>query len=382
MISDKIKNTKYKLAKIFQSTIAPRLEEIEKQRTKTLYSLILIECILFILASIGLFFLYNTIVSKNFGIIFTISLILELIFIGLIIFGFIDINSKFVKSLKTSQKQNILSAFKDLTNISWHNSRCIITKQEIEASELFAYFDDIKADDAFKGIFCNVPYEIQECTLIQTENMFWKTFSGVIIKFKSNKTIKGKTIITSKTDLNILNRNIGILILGIIFAIFGFFVCKPLFCYIIDQLLIYQNTDTANLLIFAELSLIPFIGIFCLFYAFRKKSKAKNTNLEDVSFEKKFNIKTTDEIECRYLVTTAFMERLKNIQTAFGTQKVKCSFCNGSVTLAIYTNKNIFEIGNLFTPLTDTRHMDSFFNELTSILILIDYFKLDQNIGL
>ena len=49
---------------------------------------------------------------------------------------------------------------------------------------------------------------------------------------------------------------------------------------------------------------------------------------------------------------------------------------------AISTNKDLFEVGSLFASLDKSRQVNNFFNELTSILNLVDHFKLDQNIGL
>lgn len=49
---------------------------------------------------------------------------------------------------------------------------------------------------------------------------------------------------------------------------------------------------------------------------------------------------------------------------------------------AISTNKNLFEIGNLFKRLDDPKQMETFFNELASIMALVDLFKLDEKTGL
>ena len=104
--------------------------------------------------------------------------------------------------------------------------------------------------------------------------------------------------------------------------------------------------------------------------------------MEDPEFSKKYKAYSSDQIEGRYLITPAFMEQFKNIQTAFGTNKVKCSFYGNSLMFAISTNKNLFEIGNLFYNLNNPKQMEIFFNELTSIFMLVDYFKLNEKTGL
>lgn len=67
------------------------------------------------------------------------------------------------------------------------------------------------------------------------------------------------------------------------------------------------------------------------------------TKLEDVDFEKEFETHTTNEIECRYLLTPAFIERFNNIKMTFYARKISCSFYKNKVYLAIPTYKNLFE---------------------------------------
>ena len=104
--------------------------------------------------------------------------------------------------------------------------------------------------------------------------------------------------------------------------------------------------------------------------------------LEDPDFGKSYKAYSTDQVQGRYLITTAFMERFKNLQTSFGTEKAKCSFYEDEFMFAISTRRNLFEIGNLFKSLDDPKQMETFFNELTSIFLLVDYFKLNQKTGL
>ena len=50
--------------------------------------------------------------------------------------------------------------------------------------------------------------------------------------------------------------------------------------------------------------------------------------------------------------------------------------------IAISTDRDLFEIGSLYKSLEDTESINSFFNEIYSILELIDYFKLNEKTGL
>ena len=63
-------------------------------------------------------------------------------------------------------------------------------------------------------------------------------------------------------------------------------------------------------------------GVIIIFLA-QYISKQANNNLqisdnkrklEDIYFNKQFNVYSDDEVETRYLLTTAFMERLSNLK--------------------------------------------------------------------
>ena len=118
---------------------------------------------------------------------------------------------------------------------------------------------------------------------------------------------------------------------------------------------------------------------------FIKMSPSKNlhrTELEDVEFNKKFNVFTNDEVDARYLITTSFMERLKNMKTAFSANSVSCAFYNHFLIIALHTNRDLFSIGSLIKPICDEQQFFTMFEEILSIVKLIDHFKLDQKIGM
>ena len=111
-------------------------------------------------------------------------------------------------------------------------------------------------------------------------------------------------------------------------------------------------------------------------------SSLKHTTLEDVEFEKHFDVYTNDEVEARYLITPSFMERLKSMQTAFKADKVSCAFYDKYLFIALHTHDDVFSIGDLAVPVDDDKQYFTMFEEILSTIQLIDHFKLDQKIGL
>ena len=128
-------------------------------------------------------------------------------------------------------------------------------------------------------------------------------------------------------------------------------------------------------------------AIFCIIDTIKQKDKKqkslKKILLEDLEFNKKYNTYSADEVEGRYLVTTAYMQRFKNLHTAFGIRNAKCSFFDDEIIFALSTSKNFFELsGNIFISLKDTKQIKKFYEEISAIYDIIDYFKLSEKTGL
>lgn len=381
-LRNQIKKIKSEFAKIYSIEIKPQMLEFENLRKNKLNKIILIECLLVILAGFSLFLGYSSYLRVQIISNFIMNcILLSLAFIVIGIFYIYDQNKKFSKELKSQLKREILKGFNKFLKLYWTTQQTI-NSSELKMSGLFSNFDNIDKDDCFKGLYKETALAIQECILTQNKSVFWIAFRGVVVKFSSNKNFKGNTIISTKQDFNIKNIDIGTLFYSIPLLGLGIYLTWIIGSRFFEELIIYGNTDTSILLIGLELLAIPIVAIGCIVWIYKNKLFLKKTELEDIEFEKKYNVQTTDEIEARYLLTPSFMERLKNIQTAFKTNNIKCAFSNDSIILAISTNKNIFEIGNLLTPLDDAKTLEIFFDELTSLLILIDYFKLNEHTGL
>ena len=107
--------------------------------------------------------------------------------------------------------------------------------------------------------------------------------------------------------------------------------------------------------------------------------------LEDEEFNKKFKVLADDEVEARYLLTTSFMERLKNFHK---NKKDKTIIffdnkCSESKNMFILTNtgKDNFEIP-LNKTLLNEKIYYNLLKELVDMLEIAVALKLEQNIGL
>ena len=264
-----------------------------------------------------------------------------------------------------------------------------ISSDILEKSCLFGVINEVNVDDYFEGVHNNVKFEIAETEIFEIDRAYdsyrqverkdyYQVFKGVIILFPANKSIKSLTMVTTKKDSNINFRSKALIpylsfIIGLTIAL----ICAIFFA---------TDNNTARIIAVICASVIPIFGT-C--YYIKKRTDNKNQQffdlkndkleLEDIKFSKRFNVYSKDEVEGRYLVTPAFMERFNNLTTAFGTNKAKCSFFEDKVMFAISTNKNLFEVGNLFTSLKNPKNLQKFFDELNSILKMVEYFKLDEH---
>lgn len=109
----------------------------------------------------------------------------------------------------------------------------------------------------------------------------------------------------------------------------------------------------------------------------------KRTELEDVEFEKKYDVFTDDPIEARYILTPALMEKIKKIKVAIYCKELKCAFYQNNLIISIATgDKDLFSIGSLVRPVADPEQFKELMEQFVSILELIDILELDKKVML
>ena len=366
---------------LYHQTIAPMFREFEKERKTSLITAILLSIFLLFISVIVALDMFgisgNTPKTSDFAFVLKAIISITAFILAIVVpFYF---NYKFVAKLKYSCMDKILRLFGD---VRWYDETDVIDNQDLIASDLFSVFTNRDAYDGFNGVYKDVPFQISETYLYHVSGSgknkrVVSVFNGVVIKFLSNKDIRNKTIIATKGD-NKIRGGANISFLSSVLILIAVIVYS----------MIKNGVNTATIFssaIVAYQVLIPLAILYLFVKVFPKLTNKEYLNeikLEDSEFSKKYKVYSSDQIEGRYLITPGFMERFKNMQTAFGTKNIKCSFYGDSLMFAISTRKNLFEIGNLFCSLENPKQLQTFFNELTSIFILIDYFKLNEETGL
>lgn len=360
-----------KFHQLYRSKIAPIFEQYETERKLELikYVLGMFFAVLCFLAPIGLFMLGRYWGGQNANYLI-IGMFISIIVGAVTVFVCKDIPKDFAMKLKQECLPYILKLFND---IEWRNNENIIADTRLERSGLFGEFNIRHTDDEFIGSFKDVPFKICETDLwyesgSSRRKTCMRVFKGVVISFKANKEVKNRTMIATKGDITKANQYL--------------LAIPAVLCLIVELLAKGFNP-------FVTFGIA--IGVFVIMYVIQTQIQNSDeplnkVTLEDPRFCNKFNAYSSDQVEARYLLTTAFIERFQNLQTAFGTNKAKCSFLKSSfddeVIIAISTKKNLFELGSIFKSLRNPESINGFYNELSSIYNMVGYFKLDQKIGL
>lgn len=121
------------------------------------------------------------------------------------------------------------------------------------------------------------------------------------------------------------------------------------------------------------------------------KNKLQKVELEDPEFKELYNVFSDDQIEARYLLTTAFMQRLKNLREVFVLKKdgmksslpdIDCIFNEGYIILAVQTFEDFFEVGNIFESMLNKEIYEKVFYQMVAVFDTIHSLKLEENIGM
>lgn len=195
---------------------------------------------------------------------------------------------------------------------------------EMEDLYIFPNADECMVDDCFFGVYNGVNVKVCEQQLIKkvkTSKGSKKVtvFAGIILELDMNKNFSAHTFVIK--DKGILNR-------------------------------------------------------------FGGKKGFERVALEDVVFEKEFEAYSQNQIEARYLLTTAFMERMLKLKELYKGSDIQFSFVNSKVIIAINTGKNMFEPCSLFKSNLQEKQIYQVFEQFITIFSVVDTLKLNQKTGM
>lgn len=313
-----IQEFRMNFTKIFHTQVMPALVPFEKERLSTKNFVIVLNSILSVIAAVVAILFLGYLISKG-SVDKDLTEIFLFIFIGLIIACFAIYSWK-KKDFENKLKERVMPLLMPaFGNFRWTTTG-LISSAELENSQVIHYFEKMSVDDNFVGSYKGVPIKISELHL---------TYETRDSKGRRHEHTAFKGVV---------------IVLEIPKTFKGHTIVK-------EKVLINSG---------------PYSEV----------------KLEDPEFSKKFHVRSSDQIEARVLLTPSFMERYKSIQRAFNAHTINCSFLGQRLLLAVPVNKDLFSLGNLMKPVTDTKQFDIFLNEIITIFELIEDLKLYENTGL
>ena len=93
----------------------------------------------------------------------------------------------------------------------------------------------------------------------------------------------------------------------------------------------------------------------------------KKIKLEDVTFNREYQVYSNDQIEARALLTPAFIERLDELKKAFRKERIDISFFGNHAVFIIPKAKDLFEPRSVFHSVTDIKIYERFYDEIKAI---------------
>jgi len=313
-----------KFARLMQEKL-PQWKKIQKEQISSLYSL----------GSIGGYLLAGAVGfipgKREYNYDLNVHCwFAAILFIGAIITNIQITNKNYQKQIKKTFFSSLLKVFGNVnyaqSSVSFLDSK--IADTVFENSQLYpkeiTQRDD---DDFFRGEYNDVKFKMNETDFGWNSNdkhrTYHRMFKGLAMHFTMNKKINSRVLILTK-------------------------------------------------------------------YSFTKIPK----NFEKVEFEyEKFNKKYdvwveknilggTGQIEARYLLNTAFLDRFMQIQTSFKVNKMCCSVFGNEMLIMLSTNKDLFEMNHMFLKIDEIRQYEHLFDEFSSVLSFMEILNLSSKTGL
>ncbi|MGZ3695370.1 MAG: DUF3137 domain-containing protein [Bdellovibrionota bacterium] len=111
----------------------------------------------------------------------------------------------------------------------------------------------------------------------------------------------------------------------------------------------------------------------------RLESGDRLVDLEDSEFEKLFVVTSDDQVEARYILTPALMEKIVDFRKRLG-QRIHICFVNGKMFLAIETGRDYFE-PKLFGEIIERRDLMEFIDMLSLLMGVAAEFLQHRALG-
>ncbi len=303
---------KLKFEQYFVANILPKLMVLENNRKKMLRIFLLMA--FFAFAWLGYVFLRKLCISEELPEMPPYMGFAGCMMILAACFPMFNYYSK--------SKESLLSLLVSFWGDFSYTQAKAIPEKLLYDSKIMKQYDKFATDDCFEGTFDTVSISINEYILYKEKYIktntgrmltYQKDRGGILFAAKMNKSFSGQTIVVK--DKGWLN-----------------------------NLTSYGRLEKAG--------------------------------IESPEFEKVFEVYTDNQVEARYLLTTAMLENILKLKSFF--PKIEFSFYQQNVLINIETKKNLFECSSFFRSVINKKRINKTFDELYLLFSIIKILRLNQ----
>ena len=339
----------------------------------------------------GICLLCASLISMAAAIVFFLKGFSEpVLFVSVIVlfvfcFALYQCSVDFKTELKQKCFPKMIDAFENLHYLGVFDDREIMPDKKLKNSGVFTQNYDYNirtCDDCFTGSFNSTKFNVCELELIKSGGKSSvTTFKGIAIEFHLKNQIEAPVRILTKAakiDDNI-SFTLGLVVISLLVVIM-----IPLIGFMIFTSLDLDKgvgsfdmpmffLEVFNIIMLLVLTGLMMFGIYSIIKWRIAKNNIPKLDLDDAYIGKKYLIYSQDKNVAYDLITRDFADLLDEIQKTFKTNKIRCSFFNHSLMLAISTRRDWFELGGIFGKLNDKRRTKEFFNVFSLICKIADY---------
>ena len=101
----------------------------------------------------------------------------------------------------------------------------------------------------------------------------------------------------------------------------------------------------------------------------------KKITLEDIIFNRIYDVYSDDEVEARFLLNPAFMEKLSNLKKLCCGRRVGVSCFADNLIIMVEAPGGAFNLGSIFSTIMDKERIFEVYNEIITIVNLVEYME-------
>ena len=231
-------------------------------------------------------------------------------------------------------------------NVEFCHQQQPVPLEDIQKSDLFTNITKEICDDSFLMHLGDKTVHIAEQKLFASTYSFngacyIPVFHGVLLLADFDKKFSGKIVAKDISNIGSdLFRNI---IIGIAFVI-----CCFVFVNISSVIVAACSAALSGNFIDLWMS-VPLLLLLLRLCYIMYSVKYKRVYLENIEFSKIWKLDATSQLEGRYILTPALMERILKIKKMFRGHRVHVAFFENKLLMAIDCGGNMFKTSSLFS---------------------------------